>query len=739
MERGVTETGDSTGTGPAAQAGAGRPVSAPNTPSEPGPARPDTAPPGEPHPATGAASGAAGAEAAIPGPEALMALCLEGLSAFIAQRDEVLGLLDGLIAEGCADTARAAARHRQRLADFEPGVTMIGQVKAGKTSLVNAMLGEPGLLPADVNPWTSVVTSLHLTPRPEAAPHAARFTFFDEADWDRLTRKGGRVGELAGRSGAQDEADKVRRQIDAMREKTRRRLGRKFELLLGTSHEYGTCDKDLIERYVCLGDDFLDEGASDQQGRFADVTKTAEIWLPRPSWPMGLCLRDTPGVNDTFMMREQITISALRDSRICVVVLSAHQALSSVDMAILRLIANVRSREVVIFVNRIDELPDPHTQIPEIAASIRATLATQPGLEEVEILFGSARWASLALTGALSDLDAEESDTLMAHAEFALSDMERELGPLELIWWMSGVPALYGALWARIVDGPARDKLRRVARSAMNLAVGLSAAAEADPLRAAAEAGAAIDSEAMIARLDLIEKDLLAEFDAAFDTAYTTATQRLARAHRSFLDRATAALVQHLETYGELSPWTYDPAGLRLLLRSAYQVFARQVRAAGTGAGQRAAERVAALYAEALGREAESFALAPPDPPRLPPPVLLGQTIALDLKTTWWRRWWSRRRGYAAFAPEFHKMIEAETRPIVDALSQTHCAPAHGPTRAGLQDFFADQRMLIARFGEQAGAGVGDGATAGMGARTGEHPSQQALADAVTRLGRIAA
>ena len=49
---------------------------------------------------------------------------------------------------------------------------------------------------------------------------------------------------------------------------------------------------------------------------------------------MPLCIRDTPGVNDTFMIREQITIRAIRESRICVVVLAAHQALSSVDLGV---------------------------------------------------------------------------------------------------------------------------------------------------------------------------------------------------------------------------------------------------------------------------------------------------------------------------------------------------------------------------------------------------------------------
>ncbi len=658
-------------------------------------------------------------------PDSLVNLCLERLSGFIARRDEVSDLLDGLCTDGDPETARAARRHRERLLEFEPSVTMIGQVKAGKTSLVNAMLGAPGLLPADVNPWTSVVTSLHLTPRPEAASHAARFTFFDEDDWDRLTRKGGRVGELAGRAGADDEAEKVRRQIDEMREKTKRRLGRKFELLLGTSHDYGTYDKELIERYVCLGDDFLEDGAAESQGRFADITKSAELWLPRPKWPMGLCLRDTPGVNDTFMMREQITIGALRDSRLCVVVLSAHQALSTVDMALLRLIANVRSREVVIFVNRIDELPDPEVQIPEIRAAIRESLSAHAGLEDAEILFGSARWATLALSGGLDELGADEAETLLAHAEFALPEMERELGPVELIWWMSGVPSLYNALWDRIIEGPGQDKLRRVARAAMNLAVGLRAASEADPMRAAARDATQIDVDAVHVALDRIEARALERYDVAFATARDTAAQRLDRAHRSFLERATAALIQHLETYGELAPWTYDPAGLRLLLRSGYQVFSRQVRAAGKAAGESAAADVAALYAEVLRRDPQSFALAGPEAPRLPPPVLLGQTIALDLKSTWWRRWWSRRKGYAAFAPDFHRMIDAETRPILEALIDTHCAPAGEPMRAALIEFFADQRSLISGFGSEEVPEAG--------------PDPERLADAVVRLERLAA
>ncbi|MEL6264189.1 MAG: hypothetical protein AAFR52_00825, partial [Pseudomonadota bacterium] len=507
--------------------------------------------------------------------------------------------------------------------------------------------------------------------------------------------------------------------------------------LLGTSHDYGGFDPELIERYVCLGDDdgIEEAGPSDAQGRFADITKAADLWLDRPDWPVSLCLRDTPGVNDTFMMREQITIGAIRDSRLCVVVLSAHQALSSVDMALIRLISNVRSREVIVFVNRVDELSNPSTQIPEIRQSIEATLEEHArDLGQVPILFGSARWATLALTGQLHEMDDEEAAVLLAHAEHSLPDLDEGLGPFALIWELSGLPALYGAIWERVAEGPAKERLQAAARATMNLAIGLSAAAEVDPLRAAAEGGEAVDAAALASDLDELERQVLEQFEQGFNFAYEGALARLERSQRSFLDRAVAALIKHLEAYGELAPWSYDPAGLRLLLRSGYQVFARHLRGAGEEAADSAAQGVAAIYARALGAQPGSFSVQPPIVPRLAAPVLLGQTIALDLQGTWWRRWWSRRRGYKSFAPEFHAMLDAETQPILEGMREGHLKPSGAAMRDALRRFFDDQRVLVAGLGQPGGAaeGLPDSASDAR-------PSPERLSEAVDRLGRLAA
>ncbi|NDR55551.1 dynamin family protein [Aliiruegeria sabulilitoris] len=664
----------------------------------------------------------------------LVRMCLEGLSPVLAQRGEVSAVLEELSAAADGKTVEAAERLRHSLFSLEPAVTFIGQVKAGKTSLVNAMIGEPGLLPADVNPWTSVVTSLHMGPSADAAPYAARFTFFEPEDWDRLTRRGGRVGELAGRSGAEEEAEKVRLQIEAMRDKTRRRLGRKFELLLGTSHNYATLTRELVERYVCLGDDFEEQSplpGSEAQGRFADITKAADLQIARPGWPMNLCLRDTPGVNDTFMMREQITIGAIRDSRLCVVVLSAHQALSTVDMALIRLISNVQSREVVIFVNRIDELADPAGQIEEIRDSIRATLESHHGPKDAKIVFGSAHWATLALKGDLSALDEDASAVLLGYAEHVADKMERELGALELIWWLSGVPELYSTIWSRVTEGAARERICSVARDSMNLAVGLSAAIAANPAHLAAAHDKSIDTRRMQLALSELEARVLSKLDRDLAVALESAAQRLERSHRSFLDRATMALVQHLDSYGELAPWKYDPTGLRLLLRSGFQVFSRQVKDAGALAAEQAADGLSEIYAAALQRPASDFAIQPPTMPRVAPPVLIGQTIALDLKGNWWRRWWSRRRGYKAFAPEFHAMIDAETRPILDGLLCGHCQPCIVEIQRVLKDFLDEQRAILATL-ESRGSG-----RTGVPDQVG--PATEVLADAVARLGRFVA
>jgi len=654
------------------------------------------------------------AETRIPGRQttsdasngSLLRVGLDALEGFVTERRGLEEALSNLSDLGDDTTARLAAKIQAQVDAIEPSVTMIGQVKAGKTSLVNAMVGWPGLLPSDVNPWTSVVTSLHLSPKPiEEGDIRASFRFFDHSEWDRLLEKGGRIGELAERAGHEAELEKVRRQVERMREKSRSRLGKRFELLLGQQHDYERFDEALIERYVCLGDDYADEvGAAEMQGRFADITKSADLHLHRPEFPMKLCIRDTPGVNDTFMMREQITIRAIRDSRICVVVLSAHQALSTVDMALIRLISNIRSREVVIFVNRIDELSDPASQVPEIAESIRATLKRHEGPADAEIIFGSAHWANLAIADRLDELEPDSAAALLNWAEKELQAGRDEEDFDADVWRLSGIPALYRALAARITEGVGKETLARAARSAMNLAQGVEAANEGAGPGTGVQARLRLDRGEIAQRIDRIAAESLATFETAFDAEIAGYHVRLDRSHRSFLERATASLIDHLDKHGDGAVWTYEPTGLRLLLRSAYQVFGAKAQGAAKRAFTEAATRFTTLYREAFDGIGADFAISAPPTAHIPAPVVIGQTIALDIQGNWWRNWWRRRRGYSAYATEFYGMIEAETDPIVSDLKTVQAGTVRAEMRAILESFLDDQRQALLGFADHRAA-----------------------------------
>jgi len=624
---------------------------------------------------------------------------LKPLTQRIAELNRTLNMLAEI---GDEATIQRSRKLRQKLATIEPCVTMIGQVKAGKTSLVNAMVGWPDLLPADVNPWTSVVTSLHLNPQPITQTTKAQFRFFEKNEWDRLVMNGGRMGELAGRAGATGEADKLRLQIAEMREKSERRLGRKFELLLGQTHDYGYFDSELIERYVCLGDEIEDDQATTKKlGRFADITKSAEVHLHRPVIPIPLCIRDTPGVNDTFMVREQITIRAIRDSRICVVVLSAHQALSSVDMALIRLIANIKSREVIIFVNRIDELSDPARQVPEIRDSISATLRDHQGPGDAQIIFGSAYWANQALRGR----DAKISpDSLAALQNWAKADSAAPVGDTDqeaALWRYSGVPALFAALSDRIVEGSGQDVIKAVAKSALTLANGLCMSNNIVTMRKTSANRPKLDRIALKEGLQRIEGTGGKVLDAEYTKLIAEFDSRVDVLHQNFLQRATAALVDHLEVHGDSHVWKYDPTGLRVLLRSAYQLFAKRSSATTRNILTATASDISKLYLRSGLIKDSGYSIAAPNLPNVPPPVLLGQTIALDLQSNWWSRWWRKRRGYGEYAEEFYRLIQAESAPIITGLKNDHVLAIRADALATFAEFVNEQANCLANISDQ--------------------------------------
>jgi len=622
--------------------------------------------------------------------------------------EELQETLADIEAVGGTEVARKPRRMVYELDAFAPAVTFIGQIKSGKTTLVNAVAGRPNLLPADVNPWTSVVTSLHLGhPRPEGAP-AATFTFFNDNEWDHLVEKGGRIGELSERTGADKEHERLREQIAAMREKTKERLGRKFELLLGQTHTYQTMTEDLIQRYVCLGDDFDTSEAKDRQGQFADITRSAELFLDAPHLPHALTLRDTPGMNDTFMMREQITIRSIRDSKICCVVLSAHQALNAVDMGLIRLISNVKSRQVVIFVNRIDELSCPHEQIPQIRASLIKTLADRDGPTDPCIIFGSALWANAAQLNTVGALPEASIDALEDYGTYADIKGLDQMDECEAVWALSGVPALYSALGERIAENAGEKALIGMRKRAANMVSGLRASSSIVTLRANSDHIQKMSREEIDVVMKRISTDAKERLNLTLDGVFAGFSDRVEQAHGRYISRALDALLRHFENNGDNEVWSYSADGLRLLMRTAYQVMRTRFGKELTSVLKTTAAELTQAYAQIFDVTPENFQVEIPGLPDLPPPVTLAQMIVLDVKTSWWKSWWGQRKGWRAFADGFRDLIEAETTPMVQDLTVAQIDDIRVLAHATLDAFLEEQRSVLTDICDKAQVGIED-------------------------------
>lgn len=623
---------------------------------------------------------------------------MAALDPLAKSRDAIDQTLSDLIKVGDRTMVERARKLQSRLSEVEPAITMIGQVKAGKTSLVNAMIGMPGLLPSDVNPWTSVVTSLHLNPHATAVQNSARFEFLGRMDWDRLVKGGGRIGELARRAGADSELQRVTEQVEELREKSRKRLGDKFEMLLGQDHDYGYFDGDLIERYVCLGDDFEDDtDTSRDRGRFADITKSAHINMAHEPVPMRLCIRDTPGVNDTFLVREQITMKAIRGSQLCVVVLAAHQALSTVDLALMRLISNLKSRDIVIFVNRIDELSDPASQVPEIRDSILETLKMHQGPESAEVILGSAEWASHVLDDTLTELDRGSADALLNYTKAQLETLPEGLSDDEIVWHLSGLGTLQRTIAERIATGAGRAAIDAIARSARNLLGGIKITDVQADIGTAGGLSPEMDADAAQTEFAALVKNRTASLDTGLERLHEEFGDRITRVHDSYLDRATTALIQHLETTKQGTAWNYDPTGLRMLLRSSYRTYAKRSKDLISKILADGAEDISTFFERIAALPDETYELGVPEPEAAPDPVILGTTIALDLQSNWWAKWWQRQSDAKSQTEKFRDLIAAETAPILEALRNDYGEVIRESATTQLNELIADQRQVLDR------------------------------------------
>lgn len=285
---------------------------------------------------------------------------------------------------------------RTRLDGWSARVAVIGQVKAGKSTFLNALLRQDDFLPSDVNPWTSVVTNIRIN-IPNDPISGAKFEFFNEQDWQEIIDGGSRIRKLTEQLLPGFDTDLLRAQSEEMKNRAQRRLGKHYQALLGRSHEYDFLTPDLLSRYVCAGPGSDDGLEREPLGRYAALTKVANAYMRIPEFLVPTIVTDTPGVNDPFLVRDEFTCRSLDKSDVFLVALSAHQPLTDVDIALIRILAKQDAKDVLIFVNRIDELDDYNIEVSRVMRDVERRLRIAIPDIDFRIVAGSAHMANIAM------------------------------------------------------------------------------------------------------------------------------------------------------------------------------------------------------------------------------------------------------------------------------------------------------------------------------------------------------
>jgi hypothetical protein len=609
------------------------------------------------------------------------------------------------------------------LAQLTCRIAVIGQVKAGKSSLINALIGIPGLLPTDINPWTTAVTHLHFGSADAPAGVAAQFMFFAPDEWERLAHGGGRIRELTQRLVPGFEVELLQEHVDAMRRRSEERLGSALGDLLGKKHVFETLLPGDLERYVSSGPPVLSGDQAEHAGIYSDIVKTADLFFSNNDFGLPTIIIDTPGTNDPLLVRDEITRRALEAADIYIVVLTARQALSTADVALLRILRGLHKDRIVVFINRIDELGDVLRDCPVIVQHVRAGLRREFPTSEIPVVAGSAFWAEMATGSSDADLARALSKKVKAYAGHLVQQAGtnvRKEPPAQALMRCAGLAALADVLAGLTLRSGTSNTLKHACRSFVELGqVGRNATQKAITIveterraslsrqQQGEEELRAIDADVKRnEQLTVALQGLLVDLDANMDRVIERRCAKMLDVLRdtiaAFAELECDNLRRAMVDGHRSSVWQCEASSLR---RELEEFFVTSYRGAEEEISTLEAQVFPQLQ-ELLSRHDSRWRR--PDEARmrsgaadLPSLGALSQIVALDLEEPWWRRWWASSSNPEARVGSLDHLIKQEFYPIVDALVQaarTHLkarqsAALQASTRTylGLVDFLQEQ------------------------------------------------
>jgi signal recognition particle receptor subunit beta len=632
------------------------------------------------------------------------------LEAVRARLLALVGRLSGLLGEHAAPLLDAA---RQQLEQRSCRIAVIGQIKAGKSTFINALTERPGLLPTDINPWTVVVTALHLRNAATPPEHAAVFHLFSVDQWKELADGGGRLRELTERLVPGFQSDLLRAQLEVMRKRAERRLGPRFAELLGRCHRFAAVTPELLTDYVSAGDEAGRPGANGKRRHYSDITRSADLYFNESPFAFPITLIDTPGTNDPFLVRDEITRRSLENPDIYVFVVSALQPLSAGDIAMLRLLNGLHKDRIVVFINRIDQLPDPANDAAAVRAAIERRLSGEFPALQIPVICGSARLANLRLEG-------DGAGGATPHASCGVREVSAAITRLMCTSSIAMLLRQIAVCLAELVR--TAEVTDRAELEAIDALLGARRQESTALRKRIEEEGASLAAfEEHASQLQASFRDVEAHFKELIACATQVLHRQLGALVREFAEKEAGALRTALQERPRLAAWRCDIMPLRQELEAAYLATCEESTSNLDRIEQFLYPQLKLIVKSLLPDYDGSLLDAPAWPQGFTPSVTaLGDKVAMDLSTSWWSRWFASRRAAEERARHLRYLIEEDFLKIADELvaeAQAHLserveyvmrrvdAIGNG-LRAGIErrgDNLAKQRELLNSAGEECG------------------------------------
>lgn len=190
-------------------------------------------------------------------------------------------------------------------------IAIMGQVKAGKSSFLNALLfdGNP-ILPEAATPKTANLTRIS-----HGDTHRLEVEFYDESDWQRIEA-------VANSEATHQEAKMAREQIDMVKKAG---IDPIANIRQGTFVKEADSTEDIMN--------ILNDYAGND-GKYTGLVKMIRLYLPMPELK-GYNVIDTPGMNDPVVSRTQRTKEEMANSDVVFFLSRASNFLDASDIDLL--------------------------------------------------------------------------------------------------------------------------------------------------------------------------------------------------------------------------------------------------------------------------------------------------------------------------------------------------------------------------------------------------------------------